>query len=244
MGISQARPSDLQRPRTRTLNVRYYLACILCLSFLITTSAAVGAEARKAETIVVVASWYGHAHHGKPMSGDRGPRNGPRHLFNMYDRVVASNTLPLGTIVTLTNLHNGNIAERVTVCDFGPRPDTGRKIDASFQVAHELGYIENGHTKLRVEVTYRPRTPAELQEAREACANNHVPTIRPEDIPPKNNKHAAERHAPAVFLFHTQKPLSGFLCVGELIRVCQHENARSRADLSGSQIPAMLAVAS
>jgi rare lipoprotein A len=90
---------------------------------------------------LVVASWYGANHAGKPMA------NGKR--FDMYANTAAHRTLPMGTKLQLTNPANGRTAT-VEVTDRGPFI-RGRNLDVSYGVARKLGIVEQGVTKLRME---------------------------------------------------------------------------------------------
>lgn len=89
---------------------------------------------------LVVASWYGANHAGKPMANGR--------PFDMYADTVAHRTLPMGTKLHLTNPANGRSAQ-VEVTDRGPFIK-GRNLDVSYGVARKLGMVEVGVTKLRM----------------------------------------------------------------------------------------------
>jgi len=90
---------------------------------------------------VVTASWYGVGHHNKKTaSGQR---------FNMYQNTLAHKTLPMGTKVRLVNPDNGRMAEGV-VNDRGPYIK-GRDVDVSYALAKQLGFIQKGVTKLKME---------------------------------------------------------------------------------------------
>jgi rare lipoprotein A len=89
-----------------------------------------------------VASWYGYPHHGRlTASGQR---------FNMYQLTAAHQTLPLGTRVRVTNLHNGRSVV-VTITDRGPYLD-GRVIDLSYAAARRIGMIDPGTAPVRLVV--------------------------------------------------------------------------------------------
>lgn len=90
---------------------------------------------------LVVASWYGAHHAGKPMANGR--------PFDMYADTVAHKTLPLGTKLHLTNPANGHTAN-VEVTDRGPYI-RGRNLDVSYGVARKLGIVEQGVAKLRMQ---------------------------------------------------------------------------------------------
>jgi rare lipoprotein A len=63
---------------------------------------------------------------------------------------AAHKTLPLGTLVKVTNLKN-NKSVVVRINDRGPYPK-GRIIDVSRVAANALGFYEQGLTKVKVEV--------------------------------------------------------------------------------------------
>lgn len=89
---------------------------------------------------VGLASWYGAAHQGKPTA------NGER--FDRFEVSAAHKTLPLPSVVEVTNLENGKKL-RVRVNDRGPFVD-GRIIDLSQEAARKLGFEKKGVAKVRV----------------------------------------------------------------------------------------------
>lgn len=104
-----------------------------------------GRDVEKRETKEVqygVASWYGVDFHGKPTS------NG--EIYDMYQLTCAHNTLPLGSIVMVTNLENGKSVE-LKVNDRGPFVKE-RIIDLSYAAAQMLGVWEKGTAYVKVEV--------------------------------------------------------------------------------------------
>ncbi len=93
-------------------------------------------------TEVGMASWYGEDFNGKATA------NGER--YNMNTLTAAHRTLPLPSIVRVTNLQNGrSIILRVN--DRGPYVKN-RIIDLSKRGAQLLGYMGQGVTKVKVEV--------------------------------------------------------------------------------------------
>lgn len=89
---------------------------------------------------VGVASWYGEEFHGrKTADGER---------FNMFSASAAHTTLPLPSIVEVTNLDNGRSIQ-VRLNDRGPFK-SGRIIDLSRGAADRLGYLEKGLARVRV----------------------------------------------------------------------------------------------
>jgi rare lipoprotein A len=89
-----------------------------------------------------VASWYGSDFHGRPTSSGE--------IFDMYQLTCAHNTLPLGTLVMITNLENGRSLE-LKVNDRGPFVKE-RVIDLSYAAAQILGIWEKGTAFVKVEV--------------------------------------------------------------------------------------------
>ena len=87
-----------------------------------------------------LASWYGAKHHGKQTA------NG--EIFDVNRLTAAHKTLPLPSVVRVTNLDNGrHIVVRVN--DRGPFV-AGRIIDVSRAVARKLGFLSNGTARVRV----------------------------------------------------------------------------------------------
>ena len=89
---------------------------------------------------VGVASWYGDDFNGQATA------NGER--FDMYGISAAHATLPMPSIVEVTNLENGRTI-RVRLNDRGPFKN-GRIIDLSRGAAQQLGYMDKGTAKVRV----------------------------------------------------------------------------------------------
>lgn len=89
-----------------------------------------------------VASWYGSDFHGKQTSSGE--------IYDMYQLTCAHNTLPLGTMVMITNLENGKSLE-LKVNDRGPFVKD-RIIDLSYAAAKILGMWEKGTAFVKVEV--------------------------------------------------------------------------------------------
>jgi len=100
---------------------------------------------------VGTASWYGEAFQGKQTASGE--------PYDMLDFTAAHRTLPLGTMVKVTNLKNGRMVV-VRINDRGPVPE-GRIIDLSYNAARTLGFKERGLQKVRLEL-YQPSTVAQL----------------------------------------------------------------------------------
>lgn len=90
---------------------------------------------------VGMASWYGSDFHNRKTA------NG--ETYNMNDYTAAHRTLPLPSMVRVTNLENGK-SVKVRVNDRGPFAK-GRIIDVSKKVAQKLDFHHQGTTKVRVE---------------------------------------------------------------------------------------------
>ena len=90
---------------------------------------------------VGIASWYGKKFHGRKTS------NGER--FDMYEVSAAHKTLPIPTVVRVTNLENSKKID-VRINDRGPFHDD-RLIDLSMAAARALGFSEQGTAPVVVE---------------------------------------------------------------------------------------------
>ncbi len=88
-----------------------------------------------------VASWYGGEFHGRPTSSGE--------IYDMFQLTCAHNSLPLGTMVMVTNLENGRSVE-LRVNDRGPFAKE-RIIDVSYAAAHILGMWGKGTAYVKVE---------------------------------------------------------------------------------------------
>ncbi len=93
-------------------------------------------------TQVGLASWYGRDfNHRHTASGER---------YDMYDLTAAHRSLPLDTVVKVTNLTN-NRTVLVRINDRGPFA-TGRVIDLSRGAAEVLGMKQAGVAPVRLDV--------------------------------------------------------------------------------------------
>jgi peptidoglycan lytic transglycosylase len=109
---------------------------------------------------VGTASWYGQYFVGKPTASGED--------YDMYDMTAAHPTLPLGSYVRVTNLHNGR-AVVVKVNDRGPIVP-GRIIDLSYGAAQALQFEQRGLQKVRLDLV-KPRT--QRRQIYETVAYNH-----------------------------------------------------------------------
>ena len=97
---------------------------------------------------VGTASWYGEDFEGKPTASGE--------PFNMFDLTAAHPSLPLGTYVKVTNLHNRR-AVIVRINDRGPIVP-GRIIDVSYGAARVLNFQAKGVQRVRLDVVHPKRT--------------------------------------------------------------------------------------
>jgi peptidoglycan lytic transglycosylase len=104
---------------------------------------------RAAEIQFGLASYYGPGFHGdETASGE---------IFNQWSMVAAHRTLPLGSVVRVTNLENGRQVV-LRVIDRGPYGKNHRKgtiIDVSRGAAGKLRFVRDGLTHVRVDVLRR-----------------------------------------------------------------------------------------
>ena len=91
---------------------------------------------------VGTASWYGGDFEGRPTASGE--------PYNMYDLTAAHPSLPLGTLVKVTNLRNRR-AVLVRINDRGPIVP-GRIIDVSYSAAKVLKFQAQGTQRVRLDV--------------------------------------------------------------------------------------------
>lgn len=94
------------------------------------------------ETATGVASWYGPGFHGKTTS------NGETYNQNAF--TAAHKTLPMNTIISVTNLDNGR-KTTVRINDRGPFVDN-RILDVSKAAATRLDMLQSGTAPVKLEV--------------------------------------------------------------------------------------------
>ena len=95
------------------------------------------------------ASWYGPPYHNR--------RGSNGEVYNMHAMTAAHRTLPLGSIVRVTNISTGHAA-LVRITDRGPFIP-GRVLDLSLAAARKLDVYLPGVAEVKVEVM---QTPAPL----------------------------------------------------------------------------------
>ncbi len=94
------------------------------------------------KTQIGIASYYGKKFHKK--------RTANGEIFNMYKVSAAHKSYPLGTKVRVTNLENGK-SIKLVINDRGPFVK-GRIIDLSYKAARKLDFVNQGTTKVRIDV--------------------------------------------------------------------------------------------
>ena len=95
-------------------------------------------------------SWYGGDFDGQPTATGE--------TYDMYADTAAHPTLPLGSIVRITNPRNHR-SQIVRINDRGPYV-AGRELDVSYAVAQKLGFDQRGTAKVRLELLEVPKRNA------------------------------------------------------------------------------------
>ncbi len=119
-----------------------------------------GADARPLFEQTGEASWFGDAVEGsKGASGER---------IDPDQRVAGHMTLPMGSVAKVTRLDNDRSVE-VEIVDRGPTAP-GRVIDLSKRVARELGMVERGTARVKVEAYASDQPNEQVRRDLEALA--------------------------------------------------------------------------
>lgn len=106
---------------------------------------------------VGLASWYGAQWKGRETASGE--------TFEPERLTAASPTLPLGSVIQVTNLRNGKTVQ-LRINDRGPRHGS-RILDVSRAAARMLGFLERGVTRVRIRLL---DTPAQTPHALTAAA--------------------------------------------------------------------------
>ena len=104
------------------------------------------ADRKPMSTETGLASWYGPPYHNRRAS------NG--EVYNMHAMTAAHRTLPLGSIVRVTNVKTGSSAV-VRITDRGPFIE-GRIIDLSLAAAKATDVWKAGIAQVRLDVLKTP----------------------------------------------------------------------------------------
>jgi rare lipoprotein A len=97
-----------------------------------------------------LASWYGAPYHNR--------RGSNGEIYNMHAMTAAHRTLPLGSIVRVTNVKTGRAA-LVRITDRGPFVG-GRILDVSYAAAKALDIWQPGIASVKLEVMQTPASIA------------------------------------------------------------------------------------
>jgi rare lipoprotein A len=119
--------------------------CVAAVLVLLIATAAPAGDAQEG-----LASYYARRLDGRVTASGRRFDNGAM--------MAAHPTHPFGTVVRVTNLHNGR-SVRVLIVDRGPSAGPRKEgviIDVSRAAAAALGFLERGRTRVQVRVVTRP----------------------------------------------------------------------------------------
>ena len=167
------------------------------------------ANAKPIEVETGLASWYGAPYHNRKGS------NG--EVYDMNAMTAAHRTLPLGTIVRVTNIKTSHSAF-VRITDRGPFVD-GRILDLSLAAAKKIDVWQPGVAQVRLEVM---RTPASLETGGRWAVQ--IGAFEEQN----DATHLADRLARR---YHTAKVLKFSSPVGDWwVRVRVQDDDRSRAE--------------
>ncbi len=109
-----------------------------------------------------VTSWYGPRFHGRLTA------NG--EIYDMYAPTAAHVTLPLGSLIRVTNPRTGK-SKVVRVNDRGPYIE-GRELDLSYQTARELDLVKKGVARVRIELLHVPKRQVYVAQNRPQPADS------------------------------------------------------------------------
>lgn len=147
-----------------------------------------------------IASWYGPDFHGKKTSSGE--------VYDMYDLSAAHKTLPMNTMIRVTNKYNKkSIVVRVN--DRGPFVE-GRIVDLSFSAGKKIGLDKTGIAPVTLEVLgYDAAISARLKPkpAPAAAARVEKPPVPVKVVPKAPAKVAKAVPAPAPEVKKATSPL-------------------------------------
>jgi rare lipoprotein A len=160
-------------------------------------------------TTTGMASWYGPPYHNRLAS------NG--EVFDMNAMTAASLTLPLGTIVRVTNVKTGD-STLVRINDRGPFVE-GRILDLSMAAAKRIDLWRAGVAQVKLEVL---KTPSPLDTGGRWCVQ--IGSLQDEDSAARLQDHLQRR-------YHEAKVIKFLSPVGVWwVRVRVAQDDRSRAE--------------
>jgi rare lipoprotein A len=138
------------------------------------------AHAGSEQSHIVRASWYGSefADH-RTASGER---------FDPNQFTAASKTLPLGSVVQVTNPKNG-LSVRVRINDRGPYV-RGRSLDLSRRAAQKLGITHEGVAPVKITTLRRPTSDIAVTKSRPPRTKNKSVTASAVAVPARMKRAA------------------------------------------------------
>lgn len=164
---------------------------------------------------VGVASWYGADFHAKKTA------NGER--YDMNSLTAAHRTLPLPSIVKVTNLENGrSLVLRVN--DRGPYAKS-RIIDVSKRASQLLGFHTQGTTKVRVEVMEKESKALKAALLGEKCDDDIYKVQKREPVSSSNTAFSGKQSYPKG---------SYFVQVGSYSQESSAQNMASQLDTASN----------
>ena len=128
------------------------------------------------------ASFYGAAFNGRPTASGE--------LYSQNKLTAAHKTLPLGTVIKVTNAHNKK-SVFVKVNDRGPYVK-GRVLDLSTKAAELLGYRQKGTAYVKIEVIEPDDVPNDLMTAStniDVATQNGINTTTQSDTTVADDNH-------------------------------------------------------
>jgi rare lipoprotein A len=132
-----------------------------------------------------MASWYGPPYHNR--------RGSNGEVYNMHAMTAAHRTLPLGSVVRVTNLKTAHSA-LVRITDRGPFIP-GRVLDLSLAAARRLDVYQPGTAEVKVEVM---ATPAPLDSGGKWAVQ--IGSFPDEDVATEFADHLTRRYRTAKVL--------------------------------------------
>lgn len=144
--------------RIKTARLFFYsIALMMCLALPAVSKAQKARNPTKIKTKKTTKIFYGQASYYSNKFNGRRTANG--EIFNQKKLTCASNILPLGTWIKVTNLKNG----RTVVVKINDRihPNMKRIVDLSKAAAQRLGYVSKGLTRVKVEIMDKKLIPRE-----------------------------------------------------------------------------------
>jgi len=155
-----------------------------------------------------VASWYGEPYHNR--------RGSNGEIYDMRAMTAAHRTLPLNSLVRVTNLRTGHSAI-VKITDRGPFI-SGRMLDLSLAAAQATDVWRSGTARVRMEVL---ETPTPIDRGGRWCVQ--IGAF-------ESAKDAARLKARLQARYHTAKVLQFTGPTGEWLRVRVADDDKQRAE--------------